>query len=129
MLECYNGLFIVSYAVSHCMQKKMFVNFIRKYLLTDCGTSPTILNSRKNVKKTIVLSDVMLESEVQYTCDINYKSNPSTATRTYTCENGGSFTHTEFECLRGKVLKNKLKLYAYLILKSLYSKFISPRTD
>ena len=82
--------------------KKTFVEFILKYLITDCGTSPIIQNSRKNVKKTIVVSDtVTLESEVQYTCDINYRSNPTTASGTYTCETGGNFAYTEFECLRG----------------------------
>ena len=59
--------------------------------------------------RRLTLSDsVKPESEVQYTCDNNYISTPSTADRTYTCVNGGDFTYTAFRCLKSKWFQLKL---------------------
>ena len=50
-------------------------------------------------------------SEVQYICNTNYRRRPPTASGTYVCEIGGSFTYTEFECQKGIVVENELQFY------------------
>ena len=75
------------------------------FFLIDCGKLPSIPNSKNHVKKYTTVNDTLkLVAEVQYTCDTDYSIKPTTASGTYVCEIGGSFTFTEFVCLKGLVI-------------------------
>ena len=80
----------------------ILTNCVKCINITDCGTSQSIPNSKKKVVGTITLEDgSVLESVIQYTCVKDYIRTPLAADRTYTCVNGGNFTYTKFQCLKG----------------------------
>ena len=86
------------------------------YTYKDCGLSPKVPNSVKNVVSHIGEGALKLESVIEYECAAGYFKNPYSDTNpatSYKCEVAGSWPSVTFECLKSKIeiLNRLLKVF------------------
>ena len=86
------------------------------YKYKDCGLSPKVPNSVKNVVSHIGEGALKLESVIEYECAAGYFKNPYSDTNpatSYKCEVAGSWPSVTFECLKSKIeiLNRLLKVF------------------
>ena len=69
--------------------------------LTDCGKRDTILNSIEDIQSGVRLDKyTYIAKVVKYTCKQGYELYPNDADTTYVCDEGDSWKHQDFSCIK-----------------------------